>query len=252
MRIVFLSATARQAALRYLLEKGEKVVAVVTPHLSEKNRRFEEVIRTANEFNVPVHAVTADTVNQTLKQLDFDILVSVGFGYILNSEALSMPRFAINVHPTLLPKYRGYRSGPYIIMNGEKESGVTVHFLTEIADAGDILAQRKIEVSPFDTTTSLYRKVRQIEGEVLYQVLQQLKDGTYRATPQYENEATLYSYMRTPKDSLIDWNKSLRELYNEIRACDAVAYPAYFYVEGQKVCIKLWRPDKPDDEEDMI
>ncbi|MGE5329817.1 MAG: methionyl-tRNA formyltransferase [Deltaproteobacteria bacterium] len=252
MKIVFMSGGAREKALKYLLEKKENVVAVITPYLSDKNRRFENVILTAAEYGIPIFSVDKNNVESTLEKIDFDTLISCGFSYILSEKIISKAKHAINVHPTLLPQYRGFRSGPYIIINDEKQSGVTIHFITGEMDKGDILLQQAFELSKFDTTKSVYKKVQELEQGLLYKAIQMLKTGQFKTLPQNENKASVYNYIRTPKDSEIDWNKPLKALYNEIRACDPNDYPAFFYVEGQKVCIKLWRPDKLKDEEDMI
>ena len=80
-------------------------------------------------------------------------------------------KIAINVHPTLLPKYRGYRSGPFILINGENESGVTIHKLVEEMDKGDIIKQKSFSITKFDTTKSVFRKAREIEPKLLYEAI---------------------------------------------------------------------------------
>jgi methionyl-tRNA formyltransferase len=252
MRIVFLSGGARHKALKHLLQNGEDVCGVITPHLSSANSRFQEVVLTAVEFGVPVYPVTREGVNEVVQSLKPDILVSCGFPYILNKACIESVRYAINVHPTLLPKYRGFRSGAYILINGEKESGVTVHFLTENMDRGDILIQKAFPLTPFDTPKSMYGKGQAIEPQALYEAIQLLKSGHFSAWPQDERQASEYNIVRTPADSEIDAERPLSLLVNEIRACDPDAYPAYFYYEGHKVCIKLWRPNKSSDELDML
>ena len=244
MRSVFLTGTARESSLEYLLKNREEIIAVITPRLSDNNHRFEKVIYTAVKFGVPVVPVKKNEVTATLKKIEYDLLISCGFSFVLEREAIENSKYAINSHPTLLPKYRGYRSGPYIIINGETESGVTVHLLTDEMDKGDIIMQSKFNVSPFDTTKSLYFKAREIEGKLLFDSIQLLKTGKINRIKQDETKATTFNILRTPDDSLIDWNKPLKDLYNEIRACDPEDYPAYFFVENQKVCIKLWRPEK--------
>jgi len=252
MNIIFMSGGAREKALQYLLRKKENIIAVITPYLTKKNRRFENVIKTAIEFGIPVFPVKKNDVTPTLKKINYDILISCGFSYIIDKKAIEKANFAINVHPTLLPKYRGYRSEPYIIIHGETTTGVTIHLLTDEMDKGDILAQKEFKITPFDTTKSIYRKCREIEPPLLYSVIQQIKSGTVQPYSQDESQSSTYNYIRTPKDSEIDWNKPLRDLYNEIRACDEHDYPAFFYVDGQKVFIKVWRQKKPQKEEDMI
>jgi len=252
VKIVFLSAGAREKALRGIVEAGEQVSAVITPYLSDSNRRFEGVINTALEYGIPVYPVRRNGVFDAVRKAEADILISCGFSFILDEEVISSVKYAINVHPTLLPKYRGYRSGPHVILNGEKKTGVTVHFLTPEMDRGDILAQQEFEVTAFDTVKSISRKYQELEPSLLVNVLKKLKAGRLEAVPQNENKATEYLEMRTPEHSLIDPKCSIEELWNEIRASDPVDYPAHFYVEGQKVCIRVWRPEKPDEEEDLI
>jgi methionyl-tRNA formyltransferase len=233
MKIAFLSGGAREGALHYLAEHGENVCGVVTPFLTERNRRFERVVTTAVEYGIPVFPAKREGVGRILKQLTPDIIVSCGYPYILDRDAIASAQYAINVHPTLLPKYRGYRSGSYVLINGETKTGVTVHFLTEEMDRGDILLQKEVELSIFDTPRSVYRKCQRVEPQALYDAIQLLKSGNF-----------------CPE---IDPNRSLVDLFNEIRACDPDDYPAFFRMGGEKVCIRLWRPERPpDDNEDMI
>lgn len=253
MKIVFLSGGAREKALCYLVEHGENVCGVITPLLTERNRRFERVVTTAVEHGIPVFPVNREGLKKALVSLAPEILVSCGYPYILDREDIALARYAINVHPTLLPKYRGYRSGPYVIINGETKTGVTIHFLTEEMDRGDIILQREIDLTLFDTPRSAYRKCQEIEPKALFDAIQLLKTDTFCAQPQNEADATEYNHLRTPIDSEIDPNKTLTDLYNEIRACDPDDYPAFFYVGGKKVCIRLWRPVRlSEDREDMI
>ncbi|MGE6791806.1 methionyl-tRNA formyltransferase [Pseudomonas guineae] len=252
MKIVFLSGGARHHALRHLLERGENVCAVITPFMSVGNCRFKDVVLTAVEFGVPVFPVVRDGVGDVIKQLKPDVIVSCGFPYILSETCISLARYAINVHPTLLPKYRGFRSGAYILMNGETESGITVHFLTAEMDCGDILVQRSFPLTPFDTPKSMYRKGQVVEPSALFEAIQLLKSDSFSVIKQDESQASEYTTVRTPSDSQVNPHNSLLELMNEIRACDSDAYPAHFYHKGQKVCIKLWRPEKSVDESDMI
>jgi methionyl-tRNA formyltransferase len=158
---------------------------------------------------------------------------------------------ALNIHPTLLPKYRGPTTGAYILINNESESGSTIHFLEEEADKGDIVLQSRVVLNPFDTPRSLQRKVYETEPSLIIDALHNLDLG---AIPYQQDEgiATSYPKKRKPEDSKIDPTKSLLDLFNEIRACDPLDYPAYFEYLGQKVCIKLWRPEKSEEQNDEI
>ena len=245
MRIAFLSGGAREKALRHLLENGENVCCVITPALSEKNRRFEKVVTTAIEFCIPVLPVKRDGLGAALNLLKPDIVLSCGYPYVIDPHDVARARYVINVHPTLLPKYRGYRSGPFVLINGERKTGVTVHFLTEELDKGDIIVQREVDLTTFDTPKSVYRKCQAIEPAAVLDAIRLLKTGMAFGKPQDESIASEYRQLRTPQDSAIDPNLPLIDLFNAIRACDPVDYPAFFFVEGQKVCIRLWRPDRP-------
>lgn len=251
-RVLFLSGGAREHTLDFLLKNGINIVGVITPFPSKRNNRFSKVVETAEHGGIPVEYVNKENLCDTIQKYNADILLSCGFSFVISDEVINHFKYAINVHPTLLPKYRGYRSGPYILINGEKESGVTVHFLNEELDKGDIILQEKFDVSVFDTPRSLKRKTDNCEKGVVLGALQMLENGKFNCTKQDERRASTYDYMRTPKDSEINWNKSLKSLYNQIRACDSEDYPAFFFVDGEKVCIKLWRESKPDDEKDMI
>lgn len=252
MRIVFMSGGARQRSLEYLISKNENIYAVITPPITPKNCRFLEVIDIAKQHNIPVYMPERNQITKILLDLKPDILLSCGYPFILSEESIKSARYAINVHPTLLPKYRGYRSGPYIILNNEEETGVTVHFIEKEMDRGDILIQRKFSLSRFDTQKSIYRKMQSIEPQALYDAIQMIKNDKIEVTHQDESKASEYTYLRTPLDSRIDPTKPLINLYDEIRACDPESFPAFFEIDGQKVCIRLWRPEKPNDENDMI
>ena len=119
-------------------------------------------------------------------------------------------------------------------------------------DKGDIIKQKKFKVSPFDTTKSVYRKARIIEPKLIYEVLTEIKNDTFQLKKQNEKFSSEYNILRKPEDSLVDENKSLKELYNFIRSCNYEEYPAFFYVKGQKVLIKLSREKKHDPYNDLI
>lgn len=249
MDILFFTGGAREKALEALILAGYNIVGVVCPCPSKSNSRFVPSILLALEHDIPVITVRKDDIYEKIKNIKFDILLSCGFSYVLNLDVIALAqRLAVNVHPTLLPKYRGFRSGPFIIINGEKESGVTIHELTSDMDKGDIFLQRKFEVTNFDTTRSIFKKAQALEKEMIVSFFENLKMGVLPRLKQDESEATTFNEIRRPKDSIIDPSKSLLELYNHIRACDPEDYPAYFFMDSQKVCIKLWRPNNDEPE----
>ena len=253
MKVLFLTGGDREKAFNFLLKKNINIIALITPIKTKKNYRFEKCILTAKKYGVKTISVSKKNIEEKLNKLDFDLIISCGFTYILSKKILKMAKVdAINVHPTLLPKYRGFRSGPFVIINGEKETGVTIHKITKSMDKGKIYLQKKFKISKFDTTKSIFRKCKSIEPSMIYNVINLIKKNKLNPKKQNEKLSSTFNIIRTPKDSKININWSLRKLYNYIRACDYNDYPAHFYIQGHKVLIKLTREKKNDPYDDLI
>ena len=152
------------------------------------------------------------------------------------------------MHPTLLPRFRGPTTLAYVILNGQKETGSTVHIIDEGMDTGPIVLQRSVEITPFDTLRSLQRKVYSIEPDLLIDALRLMDSPDFTPQAQDEKQATVFLKKRTPADSEINPEKSLLDLYDEIRACAPEDFPAFFFVKGQKVCVQFWWPDLDSNE----
>lgn len=252
MKIIFFSYGRRINTLIHLLEKDFNIIKIVISNDSNKNdqKKFDFI---SKKFGVDIVKVSKHNIYEKIEKIEFDILISCGFNFILEKRVLNKAKkISINVHPTLLPKYRGYRSGPFIIMNNEKYSGVTIHKISEGIDNGDIIKQQKFKLTKFDTTKSLSRKAYEIEPKLLESVLYDILSNNIKLIKQDEKKATTFKHLREPKDSEIDPNKSLNELYDFIRSCDFKEYPAFFYVENEKVLIRLTRETKDDPFNDLI
>lgn len=249
-RILFLTGVDKSLLLDQLAAH-EQVVGVVLPFKSDREERLAPVIDIASQRKIPLLRPKRVELAQQLVSLAPDILISAGYPYLLTSADLSVASVNLNVHPSLLPKYRGKMSGWFIIANGEKETGATVHFMSAEMDRGHILAQKSFAVSPFDTLASLARKTAALEPELLFEALGRLRRGE-QGWAQDENLQTTYLDIRTPEDSRLDPNKSLIESYDFIRACDPQRFPAFVEIAGQRVGIKLFRLAKPEGEEDLI
>ena len=253
MKIIFLTGGDRDDSLKYLIKKKLDIVAIVTPKPNKKNTRFLNSIKTAKKNSIKNIFVNKDNIEKKLKNIDFDLLISCGFTYILTKKVIRLAKKdAINVHPTLLPKYRGFRSGPYIIMNDEKETGVTIHQISNNMDRGDIYLQKKIKITKFDTTKSIYRRCKEIEPNMIYKVIKLIEKNKINPLKQDERKSSRYDYVRIPKDSEVNINLPLKDLYNIIRASDYTDYPAHFFINGKKVLIKLERENKVDKFGDLI
>lgn len=247
--IVLFGGAGREAAVIALQEYPARITAVLVPE--RQNRRLTESVARLGDAGLTVVPVPRTHLAETLAPYSRCNLISIGFPYIVPAEVLSRHPLALNVHPTLLPKYRGPTTGAYILINNENVSGSTVHFMESEVDKGAVVAQSRVDLSSFDTVRSLQRKVYDSEAELLREAMDLLDRGS-TGSPQDESQASAFPKMRKPEDSEVDPKRPLIELYNHIRACDPEDYPAFFFHEGEKVCIKLWRPMKRPECSDEI
>ncbi len=169
--------------------------------------------------------------------IDIDVLLSVNYLYIIEKDLIEWPRrMAVNLHGSLLPRYRGRTPHVWAIINNEKETGITAHVIDEGCDTGDILYQVSIPIGPMDTGADILNQYLKIYPEVVESVLKQIETGTEKRIPQREENATYFS-KRTPADGLINWQWQKERIYNWIRA-QASPYPgAHSYYKKQKVVI---------------
>jgi len=247
--VILFGGAGREACIERMLAEGIIVQAIIIP--KHRSSKLEQSILKFKHLPCELIETEKAALPNILQSFKGMGLFSIGFPYLVPDRTLSLFEVALNIHPTLLPRYRGPASGAYILMNGEKESGSTVHFMTAKMDQGDIVAQSRISLSPFETTRSLQRKVYATEPQLIIDAFLALETEA-KNKQQDESEASVYPLKRKPADSEIDPSLSLIELFDEIRACDPDDYPAYFYIHREKVCIKLWRPHKPKDEDDLI
>jgi methionyl-tRNA formyltransferase len=247
--IILFGGAGREGVIESLVTEGIDVRQVIVP--SKQSPRLKHSVARLTCLNIQIKEISRDELSDALSAQQECHLLCVGYPYIIPKAVYSKHRVAINIHPTLLPKYRGPTTGAYILINNETESGSTVHFLEEEADKGDIVAQSNVTLSPFDTLRSLQRKVYEKEHSLIIEALYNLDDGK-TPTPQDEAASTSYPKKRKPEDSEIDPSKPLIELINEIRASDPEDFPAFFYYHGQKVSVKLWRDLKKSDEFDLL
>lgn len=250
MKIMYLSSGAREAVLRRLLDSSHQIggVFVTDP---ERWPKIAPTVALAKSSNLPVTILRRADLSSPPSALRDATCLSVGFGLILPRTFLQHIRICLNVHGTLLPKYPGARSLNWVIARGETQSGVTVHIVDEGIDTGPVILQRSFPLSPFETGASLARKTREFEPQVVVDALDLFEQqGTAIAKPQTGEPVNLPD--RVPEHSRIDPNKPLTELIDTIRAADPDCYPAYFDYKGAKICVRLWRAEKPDRESDLI
>lgn len=247
--IVLFGGAGREVCVERMLDEGVKMLAIIVP--ARRNVRLELAVARLKALPCELVEVDRAGLADALRPWEGKALLSIGFPYLIADKLLALFQPALNVHPTLLPRYRGPTTAAYILLNDERESGSTVHHMTAEMDRGDIVAQSRIPLTAFDTIRSLQRKVYASEAQLVMVALAALESGT-RARPQDESLASEFPKKRTPADSEIDPSRPLTELFNQIRACDPDEFPAFFMHHGQKVCVRLWRSEKPDTEDDEI
>jgi len=173
-----------------------------------------------------------------------DVIVVVAFGKILSSKFLSIPKVcALNVHPSLLPQYRGPAPIPWAIIKGEKETGITVHKIEKEVDKGKIIIQHKLSIGLFDTIKSLETKFSLVGATLLIKAIDMIKNGSVKYIAQDEKQAT-YAPRIKEKDTKIDWNRPSLEIHNLVRGLNPY-YGAFTFVKirEKKVKMKIWQTE---------
>jgi methionyl-tRNA formyltransferase len=171
-----------------------------------------------------------------LRRLELDLIIVDSYSMRLPADVLAIPsRGAFNVHGALLPAYRGANPTQWALLNDERETGVTIHLMTEEFDAGDIVAQRRLRIRFDDTWVDIHARMRQTTEELLAEQVPRIIDGTYDRRPQDPAAARHFS-RRHPEDGRIDWGASVLAIYNLVRALVA-PNPGAFYQQGDEVVV---------------
>ncbi|MBT8119387.1 MAG: bifunctional UDP-4-amino-4-deoxy-L-arabinose formyltransferase/UDP-glucuronic acid oxidase ArnA [Gammaproteobacteria bacterium] len=238
--------------LEALLRNGYDVVAVFTyADAADEAIWFGSVAEAAARHNIPVY--TPDDINHPLwvekiHELKPDVLFSFYYRDILSAAILDIPASGCyNLHGSLLPKYRGRVPTNWAIINGETETGVTLHHMTPGIDDGDIVAQQSVSIDAGDNAQTLVNKQVAAAGKMLDECLPAIKAGTAQRTPQNDGEATYFGG-RTADDGAIDWSQSATAVHDLVRAVTR-PYPGAFTYAGQR-SLTIWETeviDQPSD-----
>lgn len=211
-------------SLEALVENGYNVKAVFTQPDRPKGRGNKLAVSPVKEYalkmNIPVFQPTKIRLEENakiLKGLNCDLMVTAAFGQILSKENLESARLGcVNVHASLLPKYRGSSPIQWAVINGEKETGITA-MLTDIGvDTGDILLQEKLEIGENETAGELFERLAVLGAETLIKTVKQIENGTVTRKKQDESKATHYP-MLDKQNAFIDFNKTAEEIHNFVR-----------------------------------
>ena len=233
--------------LKALIEAGHEICAVVTQPDRQKGRGKEmapsPVKECAMEYGLPVLTPVkikeAEAIEE-LKRYPADIFVVAAFGQILSEEILNMPEYGcVNIHASLLPKYRGAAPIQWSIIDGEKETGVTIMQMDKGLDTGDILFQKKVPITEEETGASLFDKLAEAGAELIVEALAKIEKGEVIPLKQDDNNSC-YAKMLSKSTGKIDWNKSAVEIERLVRGLNS--WPsAYTEYKGKQ--LKIWKAE---------
>lgn len=236
------------ATFQGLIDAGCNMIGVFTqpdrPKGRGKQMAAPPVKILAQQYDIPVMQPsklrTPDAV-AALKSLTPDLIVVVAYGQILPQSVLDLPAYGcINVHASLLPKYRGAAPINKAIMDGEPETGITTMYMDAGLDTGDILLKCKLEIGLNETAGELHDRLAKLGRQAMVETLHQLCAGTLKRIPQVDALSS-YAPMLTKEDGLIDWTRPAREIHNQVRGLDP--WPgAYTYLGGKLLKIAETEP----------
>lgn len=215
--------------LQSLVDAKFKVQLIVCPFYDNNNHNSIQRIAQINHIEfIREKDVNSDVVKEKITNIHPDLIISVHLRKILRKEIFSLAKHgAINMHPSLLPKYRGLSPQHQVLIHGENESAVTIHFIEEGIDTGDIIAQQKFEIKPTDYIADVQFKMLAIYKTLMVDALNLLQSDNFKATKQSENNISYFGPLKK-KDREINISATKNEVFNLIRAV-SMPYEGAFY-----------------------
>ncbi len=225
MRVIFMGTPDFAVpSLQALLDRGDDICAVFTQPDKPKGRGHKlqppPVKELALRHSLPVlqpDTLRDEAVQESIAELEPDAIIVVAYGKLLPPKVLSVPRLGcINVHGSLLPKYRGAAPIQWAVINGEKTAGVTTMFMAEGMDTGDMLLKSETEVGPEETSGELFDRLKLLGAKLLTETLDKLEQGELKAIPQDGTQATLAPLLKKEMSAL-DWSEPAQRIHDRIR-----------------------------------
>lgn len=246
LRIIFMGTPDFSVpTLEALVHSEHQVVGVFCQPDKAKGRgqkvSMPPVKEVALQYNLPIYQPTTlkdDEVRRTIEELQPDIMIVIAYGKILPSWMLTLPPYGcINLHASILPKYRGAAPIQWAILEGEQETGVTVMQMDEGMDTGDILATIRTEILPEETAGELFDRLSLLGADHIISLLEDLTEGRLEAIPQNTEQAT-YTSKITKEMGTIDWNQPSARIDQQIRGL--APWPgAYSFLQDKR--IRIWK-----------
>jgi len=255
VKIVFFGTSEfAMTVLHRLIDSKHKVLAVVTQPDRQKGRRLKvsppptKVLAMTRDIPVyqPLDASGNDSAAY-LKKLDADLFVVVAFGQILKKEILEIPKiFSVNIHSSLLPKYRGAAPTNWAIINGDRTIGVTIIKMNEKMDAGDIILKKEMAIDPDDTNITLSERLATLGADALEETIELIESGRIKSVKQDDSVATLAPKLKK-EDGLINWKEPAINIHNKVRGL--LPWPgAYTHFKGK--ILKILKTEVLESEND--
>ncbi len=239
---LFLAGERGLVVLKALLDDGCAVTHafVLKQEAHELNNKTEDIIALCEQNNILCETsdrIKPEDYSDYLQRCDVDIVFVVGWRYLINNDCFAIPAQGIFVlHDSLLPKNRGFAPTNWAIINEEKTSGVTLFYINEAVDAGDIVDQMSIDIAPDETATTLNEKITPLYPKIILNNLEAIINGTNKRIKQDHTQAT-YLKRRRPEDGRLNFNEPAKANWNLIRAL-SFPYPgAFFFYNDEKIII---------------
>jgi methionyl-tRNA formyltransferase len=240
--VVFAYQEIGYVCLEELIDFGADVACLFT-HSDDPGEEiwYRRPVTVAEKHNIPVH--TPESLKDPrwaalIADAKPDIIFSFYYRKMIPGEILDIPKVgAFNLHGSLLPKFRGRCPVNWVLIAGERETGLTLHYMLEKPDAGDIVAQKKVDIDFEDNVYTVYMKMAEAARELMKGILPQLNEGTFTRKPQMG--ASSYFGGRKPEDGIVMWEKDALSIYNLTRAITHPYPGAFTYLDGKKFYI--WR-----------
>jgi len=257
MKILFMGTPQFAVpSLASLLERGYEVAAVVTQPDRPKGRKRELTPSPVKAFALErgLQVLQPEKLRSpegvaAVTDIAPDLIVTAAYGQILPKSVLDLPRLGcINVHGSLLPRYRGGAPIQRSIINGEKETGVTLMYMAEGLDTGDMISKVVLPITDEDTAGTMFEKLSLAGAHLLIEWLPRIIEGSAGRSPQAEEEAT-YAPNLTREDEKLDWSRGSREIFNRVRGLNPMA-GGFTYLDGE--VFKVWGCRIPQSSDEVL
>jgi len=252
MRILFIGGTRRGfLTLEALVNSGAEVAGIISLRQDDHEpERYEQPIQElAERLSIPHYSTKwmkdRDYASILANEIRPDAAFVVGCRILIPPQIYEIPRLGtLALHDSLLPEYRGFAPLNWTILNGEQQTGVTLFYLSEAMDGGDIVAQKAVPIGPADSAPVVYERICQATIDLVLEACPKLAAGTAPRIRQDYNVGS-FTCSRSPADGEIDWTKSTREIFNQIRALTWPYPGAFTFYEGRKLMVWQAAPLDP-------